>query len=315
VKQGDALSRVLPYIVPVTGASFAAPGTGFALLADAPPIASYERIGALDVGGVSWRVPAQGHVADCYLIATMSALAWARPATWVQRLSEATHGSKDADALSVSFHAEVDGLADPPAFDVPPRVPLDVGHNWIYAHSAQSEETWPALLERAYVMQACGATEREPTIDDYRSIGAQRHWPHAAGRALIGGTAKSRRAGDAATLFSDLVSRCDASLTRFPTMAWTKSTVSPGLVQDHAYSVLGTLSRDERQYVVLRKPYGVNARTASFAGGEWDEGAPRNGGQPVTLDANGVFALPESDFDASFDGLGWVEVPEDPPAA
>ncbi|HEY3563909.1 MAG TPA: hypothetical protein VGL96_02825, partial [Casimicrobiaceae bacterium] len=64
--------------------------------------------------------------------------------------------------------------------------------------------------------------------------------------------------------------------------------------------------------VVLRNPYGKNARHARFARGEWNDGARRNGGQPVALHEHGVFAIPAEAFDHWFAKIGWVHVPRDP---
>jgi hypothetical protein len=317
VRKPDALARLLPFVAPVEGARFAPPGTGFALLDHPPPIGTYARIGALDVAGVSWLDPEQGNVADCYLISAMIAIAWARPATWLARLSAATGGSKETDTLRVAFHDESETAADPPAFDVPPRVPLDAGRNWIYAHSAQSEETWPALLERAYVMQRCNRTAGEPTVDDYRAIGDDGRNPHDAARMLVGGTPRSRFAPSPAaaaaghSLYKDLRPICADSLANHPTMAWTGASVGPGLVAHHSYAVLGLLEDGDERFVVLRNPYGTNEPVAGFAAGEWASGAPRNGGDPVALDENGVFALDAPTFDACFAAFGWIELAPD----
>src|SRR4029453_8183325 len=63
------LPRLLPFIVPVSDMGFA-PGTGVELT-EHPQIGSYESIGALDVGGVSWLDPEQGSANDCYLVSAM----------------------------------------------------------------------------------------------------------------------------------------------------------------------------------------------------------------------------------------------------
>jgi hypothetical protein len=213
------LPRLLAFILPVSDVDFAPPGAEVALT-EHPQIGSYEQIGALEVDGVSWRDPEQGSTADCYLISAMISLAWARPQTWRKSLSAATGRSKDK--LRIAFHGEDTGDPDPPPFDVPARVPLDAGHNWIYAHSAAREETWPALLERAFVMQLRHCTAGEPTVDDYREIGTEM-FPHEAARILIGGTSISHRAGSEIKPYGFVVDRCELLLAKFPTMAWTWS--------------------------------------------------------------------------------------------
>ena len=308
------LPRLLPFIVPVSDVGFA-PGTGVAL-ADHPQIGSYERIGELDVGGVSWLDPEQGSANDCYLIAAMIALPWARPKTWRQVLT--TAAQEDKERLHIQFHGEAEDDPDPQAFDMTLRVPLDPAHNWIYAHSSQHDETWPALLERAFVMHRQHRSG-EPTVDDYRAIGFDM-FPHDAARILVGGKTLFNVSGDEGKLpFARVVDCCEASLARIPTMAWTlaKEDANPPapawiestLIQGHAYAVLGIVTTNGSNFVVLRNPLGQNAVVAGSPTGEWSAGAVRNGGVPVALDQSGVFAVSEERFNAFFRGVDAVDLP------
>lgn len=312
------LARLLPFIVSVADMEFA-PGTGVALN-DNPVIGSYEKIGALQVGDVSWLDPEQGSTADCYLISAMISIAWARPLSWRAALIDATRGSRDPDMLSVDFHQRIGELSDPAPIPVPPRVPLDVNRNWIYAHSASRDETWPALLERAFVMHR-RRCDGEPTVKDYKDIGTDL-LPHEAAQILMGGNPGRQSDGD--TPFQAVGRRCRDALTRTPMMAWTKSKQEPGaaelawhestLVPSHAYAVLGLLADNRGNFVVLRNPFGNNDRIADSPTGAWDAGASRNGGEAVSLDQHGVFALDEARFNAFFHAVDWLELPPDPPA-
>lgn len=314
------LPQLLPFIVPVSDLDFGPPGAGVALT-EHPQIGSYEEIGSLEVGGVSWLDPEQGSTGDCYLIASMISLAWARPTTWRKVLSAATQESKDQ--LHIAFHGEDNGDPDPPSFEVPARVPLDAGHNWIYAHSADPDETWPALIERAFVMQVRHRTAGEPTVDDYREIGTDM-FPHEAARILIGGSTVSHHVDSDTKPFALVVARCEQSLAKAPTMAWTWSKDDPRaagldwtestLIPAHAYAVLGLMTDDSRNFVVLRNPHGHNAHVADSPAGEWAAGSVRNGGAPALLDQHGVFAISEARFNVCFQGVDGVDLPPDPPA-
>jgi Calpain family cysteine protease len=309
------LARLLPFIVPVSDMGFG-PGTGVELT-EHPRIGSYERIGALEVGGVLWLDPEQGSTGDCYLISAMISIAWARPQTWRDALSTAVKEGKVTDTLRIEFHGANDGDADPDKFNVPPSVPLDPGHNWIYAHSAEREETWPALIERAFVMQIRNRTAGEPTVDDYREIGNMM-FPNQAARILTGGSAFFQVAGPHGP-YSLVVGSCEQSLTKNPTIVSTLS--EPGnaggdfaesmLIRNHAYAVLGLMSDGDRNFVVLRNPFGNNPRIADSPGGEWAAGSARNGGVPVLLDRNGVFAISEQRFNACFRKVEGVVLPPD----
>ena len=308
------LPRLLPFIVPVSDVEFA-PGAGVALT-DHPQIGSYERIGELDVGGVSWLDPEQGSANDCYLIAAMIALAWARPQTWRQVLTAAAQENKEK--LHIQFHAEDEDDPDPAAFDMTLRVPLDPAHNWIYAHSAQHDETWPALIERAFVMHR-RKKAGEPGVDDYRAIGFDM-FPHDAARILAGGTTVFNVSGDQGKLpFALAADCCEQTLAKIPTMAWTlprddahppgPEWIASTLIQSHAYAVLGIVAKNGSNFVVLRNPLGQNPSVAGSPTGAWPASAARNGGVPVVLDQNGVFAVSEERFNAFFRGVDAVVLP------
>lgn len=331
------LARLLPFVVPVSGAAFEAddapvvpasvpqppgapPGAQY-VAALHPQIGGYRKIGALATDGISWLDPEQGSTSDCYLISAMIAIAWSRPRRWQARLAEAVQSSKATDVLHVGFHGKTARSADLPPFDVPARVPLDPHGHLIYAHSATTNETWPALLERAFVMQATRGTDREPTVADYRKAS---NWcdPQVAARMLIGGSPKREIAVPyAAQPFSaNAAPVLPQGVAKFPAMAWTwprsHSLPSPkwgeaGLLWDHAYALLGRMHRSGGDYVVLRNPFGTNPERAHFPGGTWPEGKAANGGVKVELDRHGVFACPTAIFDRFFHRTGWVELPAD----
>jgi hypothetical protein len=320
--QADA-ARLLPFLVPVDDMDFV-PGASVRLTAR-PVIGRYADIGPLSVDDVSWRDPVQGSTADCYLIAAMTALAYAHPAAFRTRLSSATGGSKAPDTLRVFFHADRPPGRDAPPFDVPPRVPVDPQGNQLYAHSEATDETWPGLLERGFVMQICGRTQGEPGVGDYRAAGSTlAREPQYAARMLMGGTPKRfARVSGGPGLSSRLPALCEGGLARHAVVAatWPRRARPPGITLDwrafprtglvplHAYALLGTMDDGDDRFVVLRNPYGSNPRD-DLAGGPWQDGAPRNGGAPVDLHSNGVFALPTPLFDTWFHTLGWVELPD-----
>jgi hypothetical protein len=320
----DCVVRLLPFVTRVRDATFTPPQAS-AVPDAVPVIGHYATIGSLEQAGVSWLDPEQGCTNDCYLIAAMIAIAWARPLAWRARLAAATQGSKTPGVLRVTLHGNSQADPDFAPFDVPPRVPLDPANNLIYAHSAQTDETWPALLERAFVMQVCQCTDREPTVDDYRDAGvapASRD-PQVAARMLIGGTPglAISLSDPHDPLSKSVFDRCDGPLTRYPIMAWTWPQQHPAvdpsrwrasaLLWDHAYAVLGTMEEGGARHVVLRNPHGSNEKPAAWPDGEWRDGAPRNGGASVPLNRDGVFALPAHCFDYWFHRAGWVESPAD----
>jgi hypothetical protein len=323
------LGQLVSLVAPVSDASFASDrdGAGPAALSTrvAHPgltIGRYSNIGPLSIEGVSWRDPEQGCTGDCYLISAMIAVAWARPNDWFRLLNHAARGDPGARELRVAFRP-ADAEAKRAPFRIPPRVPLDARGNLIYAHSAATREMWPALVERAFVMHQCGLRDdAEPSAADYAEAGGARAvYPQDAARMLIGGRRRvARHLPDEDPLGTAVAKRCDGASTRYPTMAYTtwkdRWLTHPawwftGLLPEHSYAVLGRMARGNRDYVVLVDPYGSHPQVPGYADGAWEDGAPRNRGEPVQLGVHGVFALPESWFNRMFERVCWVEVPSD----
>ena len=315
----DWLPRLLALVIPIVGVDFRPPGAAGFPTNTHPHIGSYQKIGALAVEGISWSDPEQGCTADCYLIASMIAIAWTRPKKWRKVLADASE--QDKETLNVQFHSPLSGQADPKPIPVPAKVPRSPGGDWIYARSANKDETWPALIERGFVMLRCKKSG-EPTVGDYRAIGEDSTvvaFPHEAARILIGGLPIAQRAPQAKSMFSFVVDRCNGLLTESPTIAWTwdkkdenapvrKEWKASTLIQSHAYAVLGLLEKDGRKFVVLRNPYGFNPPVPDSPKAPWAAGAPRNGGASVSFDKKGgVIAISEERFNQFFHAVGGVD--------
>jgi len=318
---------LLPYLLPIADAAFTTPDDPAA-----PPgivVAGRRWYGnplpAYVESDVSYLDPVQGMALDCYLIAALGALAWARPG-WEPRV-KATAVSEAQ--CQYKFYDE-NGAEDPQASAISRLVPEFMGRP-VYAQSASRNEAWVAMFEKAYVMRRSvgpGQATREPLPKDYRLITDQRQSPEAACQLLMGGTMHAMEKHDKpAKPFPTVVSLCDDSrgVTRVPTIAWTWNTagwsVDPesnklgfdqtGLMAGHAYTVLGRIKPDRQgdlDYVVLRNPWGRApvCREPDHKAGTWKPGQGENGEAEVELNQNGVFALRADWFDTCFFKVGWV---------
>jgi hypothetical protein len=314
----DAVRRVLPFLIPIQDAQFKAPGDG------APGgtfVGDYRPVDQFTIDGATFLDPIQGNVADCYLIASLIALAWVQPTAWKAVLD----GSAVAGAGMTKFHF---GFFKPdatpsPAFDAPGDVPFDDQGRQCFARAVDPREGWASMLEKAYVMQRAGNVAADPQPADYQMIGQEGVFPQEACQMLIGGAPKRERNLELHALpqWHHFPDRCDAGgVARFPTMAWTWDDAShlqgltfdqTGLIPNHAYAVLGMATFGGATFMILRNPHGVSAtgpvQPAEYATGEWNPGAgsPAPGGVP--LNALGVFGLPMAWFNTCFDAMGWVE--------
>ena len=89
--------------------------------------------------------PVQGGLGDCYFIAALAAVAWARPFLIAQR-TRATGASQGEFVDRIDFFSN--GVKN---IEVSERVPLLKGtHAWIYARSSEAGEIWPAVYEKAF---------------------------------------------------------------------------------------------------------------------------------------------------------------------
>jgi hypothetical protein len=131
-------------------------------------------IGAADVsvGDVVWQDPGdffeettelldpvQGAVADCYLIAALSSVAWARPYLIAQR-NRATDDAGNFVDLIEFF----DG-SNPVTVEVSENLPLGTpGNYFLYCRSSDPGEIWPAVYEKAYAKWRTNDPGDQPNI-------------------------------------------------------------------------------------------------------------------------------------------------------
>ncbi len=318
-KYGEhAIQQVLPFLVPVSDATFTRPGTYAAQPRD---IAIYKSIGAFVNSGASYLDPRQGMVADCYLISSMISLAWAQPKRWQKYLDNAC--SHDATDERYRFKFTLEDNEEPcPAFDVQPWVPVDESNQPYFAGSSDAGEAWPALVEKAFVMQRRNRASEDPVPADYQFVGDDLHrlYPKHACRMLIGGSGDFET-NDHCPLLTPFVKCDERGVTLPPTMATSHDVAvtamtdkglswgNTGLVSGHAYAVLGMMKQRNVEYVVLRNPHGVSNNTITkYAHEAWEPGPGENGVATVVLNEGGVFAIPVDWFEACFFRVDWVDV-------
>ncbi len=264
--------------------------------------------------------PIQGAVGDCYLIAALASVAWARPYIIVQRnrATDAAHGFVD----EIEFYegGQVSSV------EVSERLPLNTpGNTFIYCRSSDPGEIWPAVYEKAFAKWRTHDKGDEPNI------------PAIAGGDPVAATATISGLtpyyyGTAAmtdTAIWQAVRGNSLSMKTFnPMVAWTYAKSDPAvgrdyasanLVANHAYSILGWAYINSQMYLVLRNPWGSTEATLNVANGTWVAwDAPYSGAagsyptsygrgfwRSIPLANNdGVFALRADTFKTYFAGFG-----------
>ncbi len=307
----EQIKRVLPYLVPLLDAEFKPFDDGHN-----PQVQSVQTwfadAGQLMIDDASYLDPIQGAVSNCYLISAMIALAWVRPAIWEDSLRSARFNPPEEAAFEWRFHTSRGRERRP--VKISGRIPVNAKRKPRYARSATGE-SWPAMLEKAYVMKrrSSGAKEAEPTLADYQAIEKQGSTPPDACQVLAGGLIGGEfldTASDAKLFTPGRTGLVKTSgVVRRPVMAWTKDDIGvkdrkvwekTGLWPNHAYAVLGVMPS---KHIVLRNPHGVATSVRrGYATGQWKP-ADRD---PVELNKNGVFAISRPLFFKHFEDMGWV---------
>ncbi|MEW6433768.1 MAG: C2 family cysteine protease [Myxococcota bacterium] len=200
------------------------------------------RPGQLTVDGFGADDPLQGNVGDCYFIASLAAVAKARP----DLLAKAVTTNRDG-TYTVTFFDQPKGATKP----TPVAITIDGSFanqrgRLEYAAARETKELWPLIFEKAYAAWKGGFDAIE------------------AGMAATALTALTGATPDFFPVTSEskpdeLFARiADACANRGCVVALSK-TWDPserGIVADHAYTLLGVAQKDGQKYVTLRNPWG-----------------------------------------------------------
>lgn len=258
--------------------------------------------------------PVQGGVANCYFIAALSSVAWARPYVIAQRTRATGTGSQDFVDM-IEFYKG--GKSE--KVEVTELLPLNSpGNTFIYARSSETGEIWPAVYEKAFAKWMTKDPGDKPDI-----LKTAFGDPVGAAASLTGLTPyyywNSRLSED--NIWQKVRENCISRKTFNPMVAWTYgSSPSPDvnysnahLAANHAYSILGWQYANNHKYIVLRNPWGNYEAILNVDGGTWIAwDAPYYGGpgwwRPIPMATNdGVFALRVDTFKKYFAGFGLVK--------
>jgi Calpain family cysteine protease len=189
--------------------------------------------------------PVQGAVGDCYLIAALSSVAWARPFA-ISDAARATGGDNESFSHRMTFY----NAGAPQNFEVTDKILIDDNGNIPFCRASESGETWPSLYEKAYAKMRLSEASDFPAIPNI--AGGD---PVGASAQLTGLTANYMWHSNftAAEVLVAVQSHSSQGRTTSPMTAWTYGDGPEGevayrdanVVAGHAYSVLGSMRRHE----------------------------------------------------------------------
>ena len=278
-----------------------------------PPNASWGDFGDFFKEAAEFFDPIQGQVANCYYIAALSAVAWARPLA-IRHLTRATGVAQAQFTNMVRFY-DIDNGNAVREIEVTDTIPLaNSTGNPIYCRSSEAGEIWPAVYEKAFAKWKTGYAGDQPDI----TATAWGDCVHAAaeltglGRHYYATTDLS--AGD---LWQKVRQNSQGGRTFNPMVAATYSSGKAtekklvygdiNLVASHCYAVLGWAYRENKKYIILRNPWGSTEASTNVLSGTvflYDVSWWR----PITLaNSDGTFALEAGAFKQYFSTLGVVK--------
>jgi calpain family cysteine protease len=274
----------------------------------------------IDVGSVVWADPGeffdeaaeffdpvQGAVGDCYLIAALASVAWARPYLIAQRTRATGTGQPDfVDMIEIHEGATTKQI------EVTEKLPLNSpGNTYIYCRSSETGEIWPAVYEKAYAKWRTKVTTDTPDISAI--AGGD---PVAALAQLSGLTPYyfSNPSIAAHDIWQKVRENSLSRKTFNPMVAWTYCSPPAGVNYSsahiagcHAYSILGWSYDNAKEYIVLRNPWGFFEATLNVDSGSY---VAYDGSfwRTINLTSNdGTFALEAPTFKKYFAGFGLVK--------
>ena len=201
-----------------------------------------EHPGKIQVDGFSPDDPMQGGLGDCYLLSSLSAVAQSHPELLKNAISTNRDGS-----YTVTFYerAEMSKPATKEQVTIDGKFAMKDGQ-FEYAAAREPHELWPQIFEKAYAAWkgSFGRIEGGMGADALEALTG----------AKPGFTLLTPDLTPAAAFAAVKAALADKGCVVALSQPFTPT--EPGLIADHAYTLLGTEEKDGQQLVKLRNPWG-----------------------------------------------------------
>lgn len=250
--------------------------------------------------------PVQGAVGNCYFIAAIAAIAWATPYTIEHKVRATGTGETDR-TNAIQFFTKGGGKdAATRLAEVTDNTIINASNNPVYCRSNDAGEIWPAVYEKAFAKWITNVNDDKPDISQTAYGDPAKAVAQLTNKTPYYYYTSSRTALE---LFG-IVRENSMSYKTFNLMvAWTygsgKDYTGSNIVGNHAYTVLGWSTFNNKNYIILRNPWGATEPNglnsyqgliSFFDGSFW---------RPTNMIGNdGVFALEISAFKYYFAALG-----------
>ncbi|RYP75906.1 hypothetical protein DL771_002170 [Monosporascus sp. 5C6A] len=272
-----------------------------------PANATWKDVGDFERQVTEFNDPIQGAVGDCWLIAALSAVAWALPFTIVHRprrtsLNDSDHVDQLTFYSKGGSHDAATGTVE-----VTEQILVgNVGGNVLYCRSADLGELWPAIYEKAFAKWSTGNGTDKPNILALAAGDPAKATAQLTNRTPLYYDCSAKTASQ---LWGLVRANSLSRKTFNPMTAWTYGSgtfyTNSGIAANHAYTVLGWTFDGNKEYIILRNPWGYFEPTGTntlqgvihvFDSSFW---------RPINMIGNdGVFALEAASFKKYYAWLG-----------
>jgi hypothetical protein len=258
--------------------------------------------------GTEFFDPVQGGLADCWLIAAMSAVAWARPYAIAQR-TRATGTAEEDFVDEIDIH---NGNGTTSQVEVTERINLMASnHGYQFGRSSESGEIWPAVYEKAFAKWRGNNTTDRP---DMTSVNYGDCVDASFNLTGLGKTYYDNNAMTGHDIWQTVRGNSLSRKTFNPMTCWTYGTAPAGLdygsaniVANHCYTILGWDYLNGAEYIVLRNPWGFHEATIDNITSQPWQAFDTSFWRTVALNTGGVFAIKADTFKKYFAGFGVVK--------
>ena len=274
--------------------------------------------------------PVQGDLPDCYFIAALSSLAFLNMIP-----NNQLDGSGNYNYTFYKPPANEGGVATPSnPIPVTIKQPLDSTGKYHYSRSFTPGEIWVAMYEKAFARWVGNNTD----TPDYKPIcqgdpmlalinlTGRKFKTFIPGTESVASSTKTRYStqnfqdgNQIYTKIKDYACKpyLGYNIAKVPMVAYTydpRIEVPPGgitytdatIVGNHAYSVMGVHTKDSKNYIVMRNPWGqkdpdpAGLPQGALVSGSWYMKPD------LSLSTDAFFALRADVFKNYFKGFGWV---------